>query len=250
MITRPNCKINLGLHILGERSDGYHDIETLFYPCSVFTDELDIQPAEEFRVRIGANWREQDDLAVRAYRLLAASYHLPPVYIRLIKQIPVGAGLGGGSADGAFALMMLNDLFKLGLTMDQMAEYAARLGSDCPFFLYNQPMIGSGRCEILEPFDIDLSAYTLRIKVPRDVRISTAEAYRGVRPHEGMPLREALACPVTQWRECLENDFEKTVFAAHPQLAAVKQQLYDAGAVYASLSGSGSALYGLFPKEK
>ena len=202
----------------------------------------------------GVDWKPQEDLTARAYGLLDADFDLPPVKIFLEKTAPVGAGLGGGSADAAFALRMLSELFALGLDEAALAAYAARLGSDCAFFVYNRPMIGTGRGEILEPCDIDLSQYVLRVDVPVGVSVSTADAYRGIVPREAAaagracPLREALSRPVAEWRACLVNDFEATVFAKYPTIADAKQALYDAGATYASMSGSGSAVFGLFPK--
>lgn len=249
MITRPNVKINLGLHVLGKREDGFHDIETLMLPVNFFQDELEINISDRFNARIGAGWKESEDLTVRAYRQLSQTYHnMPPVSIRLVKHAPVGAGLGGGSADGAFALKMLNELCNLKMNEDVMLRQAARLGSDCPFFIHNIPMIATGKGDVLEPYDIDLKHFTVKIIVPQGIRINTAEAYKDVEDHRGMSLKEALSYPVDQWKDVLVNDFEKTVFAAHPQLAQLKQQMYDRGAIYASMSGSGSAIYGLFVK--
>ena len=249
MITRPNVKINLGLHVLGKREDGFHDIETLMLPVNFFQDELEINISDRFNARIGAGWKESEDLTVRAYRQLSQTYHnMPPVSIRLVKHAPVGAGLGGGSADGAFALKMLNELCNLKMNEEVMLRQAARLGSDCPFFIHNIPMIATGKGDVLEPYDIDLKHFTVKIIVPQGIRINTAEAYKDVEDHRGMSLKEALSYPVDQWKDVLVNDFEKTVFAAHPQLAQLKQQMYDKGAIYASMSGSGSAIYGLFVK--
>ena len=204
--------------------------------------------------REGVDWDPLEDLTARAYGLLDADFDLPPAKIFLEKTAPVGAGLGGGSADAAFALRMLSELFVPGLDEAALADYASRLGSDCAFFIYNRPMIGTGRGEILEPCDIDLSQYELRVAVPAGVSVSTADAYRGIVPREAAaggrpcPLREALARPVAEWRDCLVNDFETTVFAKYPAIAEAKQALYDAGAIYASMSGSGSSVFGLFPR--
>ena len=203
----------------------------------------------------GVDWDPLGDLTVRAYGLLDGEFGLPPVKIFLEKTAPVGAGLGGGSADAAFALKMLSELFALGLDDAALAAYAARLGSDCAFFVYNRPMLGTGRGEVLEPYDIDLSAYELRVSVPEGVHVGTADAYRGIVPREAagsraLPLCEALSRPVAEWRGLLVNDFETTVFAKYPAVAAAKQALYDEGATYASMSGSGSAVYGLFPRHK
>ena len=278
MIAHPHVKVNLGLSVLRKRPDGYHDLETLFVPYHGLSDTLEIVTGEAWSEtsaslfaryapeevaqaiapdgslmvtiarRGGVDWDPLKDLTVRAYALLAADYKLPPMKIFLEKTAPVGAGLGGGSSDAAFALRMMAELAGLSLPVEVLAAYAARLGSDCAFFLYDRPMLGEGRGEILTPFDLDLSGYDLRVTVPTGISVSTAEAYKGIAPRrDNMPLKEVLARPVTQWRDCLVNDFEATVFAAHPELAALKQRLYDEGAVYASMSGSGSALFGLFP---
>lgn len=197
----------------------------------------------------GVDWDPLKDLTARAYYLLATDFELPSVKIFLEKTSPVGAGLGGGSADAAFALKMLNEMFNLNLSETQLADYASRLGSDCAFFVYNRPMTGEGRGEILRDFDLDLSSYDLQILVPEGVSVSTAEAYGGIVPKTPeIPLRDILKRPVEDWDGLLVNDFEETVFAKHPELAAVKHSLYESGAVYASMSGSGSALFALYRK--
>lgn len=213
--------------------------------------------------REGVDWDPLKDLCVKAYYALAEDFKLPPVKIYLEKNSPVGAGLGGGSADAAFTLKMLNDLCALNLSEQQLAEYASRLGSDCSFFIYNRPMIGEGRGEILsdytllsvdygQPMSADQTAeYELQIVAPKGISVSTAEAYRGIVPKvpEAL-LRDTLALPVEQWEGCLVNDFEMTVFDKYPELAAIKRSLYDSGAVYASMSGSGSALFAIYRKEQ
>ena len=201
----------------------------------------------------GVDWDPLKDLCAKAYRLLADEFELPPVKIFLEKTSPVGAGLGGGSADAAFTLKMLDEMFALGLSEQQLAEYAARLGSDCPLFIYNRPMIGEGRGEILTDFDLDEcldpDQYEIQVITPAGVAVSTAEAYSGIVPQQpDMPLRDALALPVEDWDGNLVNDFEITVFEKHPELAAIKKSLYDCGAVYASMSGSGSALFAVYRK--
>lgn len=279
MISRPNVKVNLGLRILRKRSDGYHDIETLLVPCHEFNDSLEIIKGDDYsrtsaslfarygedsiaqgispdgKIIItiaranGVDWDPQNDLCAKAYSLLDKEFGLPPVKIFLEKGSPVGAGLGGGSADAAFTLRMLGEMFSLNLSDTALAAYASHLGSDCPFFIYNRPMIGTGRGEILEPYDINLEDYELKLLVPEGVAISTAEAYRGVSPK--LPpesLRDTLSRPIHQWKNYLVNDFEASVFPAHPELSALKQSLYNSGAVYASLSGSGSALFALYGK--
>ena len=276
MIAYPNVKLNLGLHVVRRREDGYHDLETLFVPYPGLHDTLEIITGDDFSrtsarlqetygaeqlaqgitpdgklmVTIarkeGVDWDPLKDLTVKAYGVLAEQYKLPPMKIFLEKTSPVGAGLGGGSADAAFALRMIAEIAGLELSDRELAGFAARLGSDCAFFIYNRPMLGTGRGEILEPFDIDLSGYRLDIVVPQGISVSTADAYRGIVPKKpDLPLREVLAHPVTEWKGLLVNDFETTVFEKHPRLAEIKQSLYDDGAVYAAMSGSGSALFSL-----
>jgi 4-diphosphocytidyl-2-C-methyl-D-erythritol kinase len=279
MIAYPNVKLNFGLHVLRRREDGYHDLDTLFVPYTGFHDTLEIITGDDYSrtsahfretyadtqiaqgitpdgklmVTIarkeGVDWDPLKDLTARAYGLLAEQYKLPPMKIYLEKTSPVGAGLGGGSADAAFALRMIAELAGLELSDAELAAFAARLGSDCAFFIYNRPMLGSGRGEILEPFDIDLAGYRVEVTVPEGIAVSTADAYRGIVPQEReKPLREILARPVTEWKDFLVNDFETTVFTKFPRLAEIKQSLYEGGAVYAAMSGSGSALYALYMK--
>lgn len=197
----------------------------------------------------GVDWDPMKDLTVKAYNILAEDFQLPPVKIFLEKTSPVGAGLGGGSADAAFALKMLNELCALELNEGQLAGYASRLGSDCAFFIYNRPMIGEGRGEVLTEYPIDLECYDLQVLTPEGISVSTKDAYGGIRPHlPEVQLREALSRPVEEWDGILVNDFEETVFAKYPELAAIKRSLYDSGAIYASMSGSGSALFALYRK--
>lgn len=201
----------------------------------------------------GVDWDPLNDLCAKAYRLLSDKFDLPPVKIFLEKTSPVGAGLGGGSADAAFTLKMLNEMFALGLSEQQLASYASRLGSDCPLFIYNRPMIGEGRGEVLTDFDLDAyldpQQYEIQVITPAGISVSTAEAYGGIVPQlPEVPLRDALAMPVDRWDGVLVNDFEMTVFGKHPELAAIKKSLYDCGAVYASMSGSGSALFAIYRK--
>ena len=197
----------------------------------------------------GVDWDPLKDLTARAYFILAEEFKMLPVKIFLEKTSPVGAGLGGGSADAAFALKMLNELCSLNLSEEQLACYAAHLGSDCAFFIYNRPMIGEGRGEILTEYEIDLSGYDIQVVTPAGIAVSTKDAYSGIRPAlPEVSLREALARPVEQWDGVLVNDFEMTVFAKYPALEAIKRSLYDCGAVYASMSGSGSALFAMYRK--
>jgi 4-diphosphocytidyl-2-C-methyl-D-erythritol kinase len=279
MITNPNVKINLGLNVLRKREDGFHDLETLFVPYFGIKDTLEIITGDDFSTTSamlfakyngveqglvqgisedgklmitiareeGVDWDPLKDLTAKAYFILAEDFNLPPVKIFLEKTSPVGAGLGGGSADAAFALKMLNELCGLGLSDQKLAEYASRLGSDCAFFIYNRPMIGEGRGEILTEWPVDISGYDLQVLTPEGVLVSTKDAYRGIRPHlPEVPLRDVLARPVDEWQGVLVNDFEETVFAKYPELDAIKRSLYECGAVYASMSGSGSALFALF----
>ena len=245
MLLFPNAKINLGLHVIRKRPDGYHDIETLFYPVPGLCDVLELVHADRFGMHCYNAEIAGENLCEKAWRLLAARYDIPPVAIHLYKKIPMGAGLGGGSSDAAFTLTGLNTMFGLNLSQDELAGLAAQLGSDCAFFVYNRPMLARGRGEILAPFDLSLK-HTLRI-YPQPVFVSTREAYAGITPHEpAMPLETVLKRPVEEWKDLLVNDFEETVFARHPELATAKKSLYYNGAVYAAMSGSGSALFALY----
>lgn len=197
----------------------------------------------------GVDWDPLKDLTAKAYEILAADFDLPPVKIFLEKTSPVGAGLGGGSADAAFALKMFNELCSLSLSERQLADYASRLGSDCAFFIYNRPMIGEGRGDILTEYQVNLEKYDIQVITPAGIAVSTKDAYGGIKAHlPEVSLREALAKTVEEWDGILVNDFEETVFAKYPELAAIKRSLYDCGAVYASMSGSGSALFAVYRK--
>ncbi|MBO4742882.1 MAG: 4-(cytidine 5'-diphospho)-2-C-methyl-D-erythritol kinase [Bacteroidales bacterium] len=251
MTVRTCTKVNIGLHVIRRRPDGYHDLETLFLPYYGLGDDLSIEPSDELSISIdGGSWDPQTDLTVQAWRLLKADFpELTPVSIKLVKHAPVGAGLGGGSADGAAALKCINAIGSLGLDDDALERYAAKLGSDCAFFVKCRPAIGTGRGEVLEPVDIDLSEYELRVEVPAGVSVSTREAYSGVRPDASRPhLVDLLREPVCRWSETVGNDFEVSVFPLHPEIAALKAKFYADGAIYAAMSGSGSAVFGLFKK--
>ena len=248
MISFPPCKINLGLNIISKRADGYHDIETCFYPVP-WTDILEIVPSKEFSFTSsgtpipGAN---DQNLCVKAYQLLQQDFDLPPVSIHLHKIIPTGAGLGGGSSDAAYTLKILNSVFDIQLGTQQLQEYASKLGSDCSFFIESKPMFGEGRGNLLTAINIDLKGYYLVLVNP-NVHVSTAQAYAGVVPQ--MPpygSKAILKKPVNQWRHLLSNDFEQSVFKQHPLIGEVKDSLYAQGAAYASMSGSGSTVFGLF----
>lgn len=251
MLTRPHCKINIGLYVTAKRPDGFHNIETLFLPISL-CDELEIDKADGFMfqqegIPIGGN--PDNNLCVKAYRLLQQDFpQIGDVHIRLRKQIPFGAGLGGGSSDAAFTLQMLNRLFSLGLTNERLQDYARQLGSDCAVFLEKEAVFATERGDRFENIRINLSDYALLLLKP-DEAVSTAEAYRSISPKAApVDLRWAATQPVAQWKNLIHNQFENTVFPNHPQIAALKQWLYDQGAVYAAMSGSGATVYGLFPK--
>ena len=242
MLVFPNAKINLGLNVVRKREDGYHDIETLFVPVFSLCDILELRHSDSFEVRV-LNAPIRDTLCSAAYALLRGKYDLPPVRINLYKNIPSGAGLGGGSSDAAFTLMALDSLFGLHLSKEELCGYAAAIGSDCPFFIYNRPMLASGRGEVLSPYDFPLDESELRI-YPQDVFVSTKEAYAGITPTEPrMHIEQALKLPFGSWKDNVVNDFEKSVFEKHPSLAFARQRLYDEGAGYAAMSGSGSALF-------
>lgn len=256
MIASPNCKINIGLHVVRRRSDGYHDLETVFVPVPL-CDELEINSSENFsfsQTGIAIDCNPEDNIVVKAYRLLQreCGNRLPDVEIRLRKNIPFGAGLGGGSSDAAFTLKMVDELYSLGLGSERLCAIAAKLGADCTFFIDNQPAFATGIGDCLTPMDFNpLSGHKLLLVKP-DEAVSTAEAYGGITPRERRSdiapcdLAEAVRKPVSEWRGVIINDFETTVFAKHPRLAAIKQTLYDAGALYAAMSGSGSTIYGIF----
>ena len=253
MVFFPNCKINLGLKILRRREDGFHDLETVFYPLPV-RDVLDIVRADELRFSPSGRPIPGDpsgNLCITAFHLLKKDFpDLPFVHIYLHKYIPIGGGLGGGSSDGAFMLRLLDRQFQLGLTPARLSHYAAQLGSDCPFFLLNLPCLGKGRGEQLEPLTLDLSPYSFLIVNP-GVHISTARAFSLCTPKEDGPsLKELISRPVSSWRAELRNDFEGPVFREYPSLKIIKEELYKRGALYASLTGSGSTLYGIFEKGK
>ena len=258
MTTCPNCKINLGLHVVGRRPDGYHELQTLFLPVHSLRDRLEIAvrakpetESEMVQTGLALDNAPADNICLRAWQLLHDDFGIPPVSIRLHKGIPFGAGLGGGSADAAFTLRMLDDMFSLGLADSQLERYAARLGADCAFFVRNQPAYATGIGDRLEPLDLDLEGYGIRIAIPEGEHVSTKEAYAGL--HRDLfgtarpDLRQAVLRPVEEWRDLIVNDFEASVFPAHPAIAALKEQMYAQGALYASMTGSGAAVFGLFP---
>lgn len=259
MVCFPNAKINLGLNILSKRSDGYHNIETVFYPVQ-WHDALEIMKSEvgsqksEEKIKFNSSGLiiegdEKNNLCVKAFDLLDKEFGLPQVKMHLHKVIPLGAGLGGGSSDGAFTLQLLNELFDLKLSKDNLKNYAKQLGSDCSFFVENVPVLAKGRGELLEKINLSLAEYFILIAKP-DVHISTAEAYELVRPEKSPPsLKEIIQLPIIKWKDILKNDFEKSVFEKFPVIEALKNKMYQQGAVYASMSGSGSTVYGIFKKK-
>ena len=260
MLCFPNCKINLGLYVTRRRDDGYHDIETVFYPVGL-RDVLEVVPAAADAIAgkpvsslhgsgLPVSGNDVDNLVWKAYQLLSNDYRgrVPPLDIYLHKVIPMGAGLGGGSADGAYMLRLLSDFCGLGLDNARLADYALQLGSDCPFFIYNKPQFATGRGEKMSPIAVNLAGYSLQLICPQ-VHISTARAFRMLLPRPAaFDLRNIGHLPLQEWKDHIGNDFEAPVFGQHPELAAIKNQLYDQGALYAAMSGSGSSIFGIFPK--
>lgn len=250
MICFPNAKINLGLLVTGKRADGYHSIESIFYPVNI-EDALEAVPndSDECNFHFSGAQIEgttENNLVYKAWKLLRDRHQIGGVDFALLKKIPMGAGMGGGSADGAFALKLLNDLFKLNLSPQTLKAYSAQLGSDCAFFIENRPCFVSGRGEILEPIELDLSTYHFAfIKPP--IHVGTAEAYQLITPAPSeVDLKQLIQKPVSTWKEKLSNDFEAPIASKYPEIAKAKDTLYEMGAIYASMTGSGSAVYGIF----
>ena len=254
MIVYPNAKINIGLNVVEKRPDGYHNLETVFYPIGL-QDILEIQELDTdvpdcgYRLKLTGSLLDgspEDNLVVRAFKLLKREFDLPPVSIGLYKHIPTGAGLGGGSADAAFTVKTLNDRFKLGLTTQQMEDYCAQLGADCPFFIQNKPVFATGIGNVFHPIELNLK-YKQLVLVKPDIFVSTKDAYAKVNVrHPEKQLPELLSQPIETWKDTVVNDFEASVFSKYPEIAAIKDKLYDMGAVYASMSGSGSSVFGIF----
>jgi len=248
----PCAKINLGLNIVAKRADGYHDLQTVFYPVPVY-DDLEIEPADKLSLEVSGaelNCDMEKNLVVKAYRQLEKDYKLPPVSIRLTKRIPSQAGMGGGSSDCAYTIRLLNSLFELGMTTEEMQRRAASLGADCAFFITSEPVYAEGIGDVFKPVNINLDAYRIETVLIPGTAVSTAEAFRGITPK--MP---EINCkdvvekyPIEEWRNLLTNDFEEGIFKHFPQLREAKQKLYDQGAVFALMTGSGSAIYGIFPQ--
>jgi len=251
MLDFPNAKINLGLNIISKRPDGYHNLQSCFYPVK-WSEALEMLPAnvQQFDTTgLPVPGAPEANLCIKAYQLLKQKYELPPVHMHLHKVLPMGAGLGGGSADAAYTLRILNNLFKLDLSVEALENYARQLGSDCAFFVQNKPVIATERGDIFTPATVDLSGYTCMIVYP-DIHITTAEAYGGITPNKpDYNLITLLQQEVEVWKGKLQNDFEAALFSKYPVLPLIKEKLYDAGAAYASMTGSGSAMYGLFKGE-
>jgi 4-diphosphocytidyl-2-C-methyl-D-erythritol kinase len=255
MIAFPNCKINLGLHILRKRADGFHDLETVFYPVGL-QDALEIvqnsSPFSDIQLTTSGlkiDSAIEENICAKAYRLLKKDFHdLPAVKMHLHKVIPLGAGLGGGSSDGAFTLTLLNHKFNLGLSEDQLINYALQLGSDCPFLIKNKPCYATGRGENLKEIELNLSNYKIVLVNP-GVHVHTGKAFSKITPSDQrISIKETIQRPIPEWKDLLKNDFEETVFTDYPEIKTIKEKLYLQDAVYTSMSGSGSTVYGLFEK--
>lgn len=253
MITFPNAKINLGLNIVEKRPDGYHNLETIFYPINL-QDALEVTRREnndkEYTLHISGSPLEgepEDNLVVKAYKLLKKDYPgLLPVDIHMYKHIPAGAGLGGGSSDAACMIKLLNDKFSLGLSTERMEEYAVKLGADCAFFIRNKPVFATGIGNLFEPVELSLKGYHI-ILIKPDIFVFTRDAFAEIKPvRPAASLKEIVKQPMETWKHSMKNDFEDSVFKKFPEIAAIKDELYDLGAVYAAMSGSGSSVYGIF----
>ena len=255
MITYPNAKINLGLNITEKRPDGYHNLETVFYPIPL-QDALEVtrqDGLQDYSLKLSGTPIEGDaeqNLVIKAYRLLKNDFpEISGIDIHMYKHIPTGAGLGGGSADAAFMIKLLNEKFKLNLSIAQMEEYAARLGADCAFFIQNKPVFATGIGNVFEPIELSMKGYFLVLVKP-DIFVSTKDAYALTRPQTPeVCIKDIIQQPIETWKTCLKNDFEDSVFPKYPEIAAIKDKLYDMGAVYASMSGSGSSVFGLFKEQ-
>jgi 4-diphosphocytidyl-2-C-methyl-D-erythritol kinase len=248
MISFPPCKINLGLNVRAKRLDGYHEIETCFYPVP-WTDILEIIPSDEVSFAstgLSIPGNSKDNVCLKAYQLLKGDFDLAPVKIHLHKALPTGAGLGGGSSDAAHTLLLLNRFFDLGLTQEQLKVYASKLGSDCSFFIEGNPMLGKGRGEVLTDLSVNLDGKFIVLVNP-EIHVSTAEAYAGITLNpNSINVKAVVESDIRNWKSELKNDFESTVFKKYPALAGIKNKLYEHGALYAAMSGSGSTVFGIF----
>lgn len=251
MLAFANAKINLGLQVTAKRTDGYHDLETVFYPVKI-NDVIEISDAAETSfVSAGLEipGSSLDNLCLKAYRALQVDFNLPPQRVTLLKNIPIGAGLGGGSSDAAFLVKLLNDKFGLGLSSLEMENYVRPLGADCAFFIENKPVFAKGKGDEFSPVAVDLSLYEIVVVKP-DVHVSTPDAYQGIIPsNPPNSVKDSIHLPVKDWKGCVFNNFEKTVFDKYPQIGLLKEQLYHNGAIFALMSGSGSSVFGIFDKE-
>lgn len=253
MLTFPNAKINLGLRITEKRPDGYHNLETVFYPVPL-SDALEVterpddtEPILFRQTGIEVPGQSTDNLVMKAYHLLNQNFHLPPIEINLIKKTPLGAGLGGGSSDAAYMLKLLNSQFGLQLSDTELEAYAASLGADCAFFIKNQPTYAEGIGNLFSPIALSLKGYRIIIVKP-EVAISTREAFANITPQKPeRSLKELIQHPIEEWKTLLVNDFEASIFPKHPLIRTLKERFYEAGAIYAAMSGSGSSVFGLFP---
>ena len=251
MIVFPNAKINIGINITGRRHDGYHNIETIFYPLPIY-DALEALPGNDLTFQstgLAIPGKIEDNLCIRGYNLIKKDHNIPPLGIFLLKHIPIGAGLGGGSANAAFFIKLINRLFNLGLTTADMLDYARQLGADCAFFIESKPVFAFEKGDRFEDIELDLSNYHIALVMP-PAHVSTAEAYRGVRPAPvKQSLKNLIKLPLEEWKNHIKNDFEDSVFKNHPAIRGVKAALYDTGAIYASMSGSGASVFGIFHKK-
>jgi len=253
MLCFPNAKINLGLNVVSKRPDGYHNLETIFYPIAI-KDALEVVPAagekgifKQSGILLDGN--PEQNLVIKAYLLMKKAYSIPPIDIYLRKNIPFGAGLGGGSADAAFMLKLLNNIYELNISEDKLEELASQLGSDCPFFIRNNPVFATGTGNIFTPVNLSLKGYYI-ILVKPDIHVSTKEAYSMIKPQQPeLSLMEIIKNPVETWKANMLNDFERSVFAQYPAISNIKEKLYEYGAIYASMSGSGSSVFGIFREE-
>ncbi|MEO3406545.1 4-(cytidine 5'-diphospho)-2-C-methyl-D-erythritol kinase [Mucilaginibacter sp. CAU 1740] len=248
MILFPNAKINIGLNITERRPDGYHNLETIFYPLDI-KDALEVVASDKLSFTssgLEIPGRMEDNLCIKGYHMLKQDHDLPPVNIHLHKQIPIGAGLGGGSSDAAYFIRLMNEEFKLDLSVEEMTDYARRLGADCAFFIENKPVFAFERGDEFETIKLDLSAYKIVLVMP-PVHISTSEAFRGVVPAQPKEsLFDLIQLPIADWKKYIKNDFETSIFKNHAEIRGVKAALYEAGAIYSSMSGSGASVFGIF----
>ncbi|MFV0539055.1 MAG: 4-(cytidine 5'-diphospho)-2-C-methyl-D-erythritol kinase [Dysgonomonas sp.] len=253
MICFPNAKINLGLNIVSKRNDGYHNLETIFYPIPIkdaleiiVKKELDTDTFIESGIKFDSS--PESNLVMKALKLMRENYNFPFVEVHLLKKIPFGAGIGGGSSDASFMLKLINNTFELGATKDELASLAVKLGADCPFFIYNRSVFASGIGEIFEPIDFSLKGYSFVLIKP-DIHVSTKDAFSLIKPtFPNISLKEIIKRPVQEWKDIMVNDFEKSVFEKYPSIGNLKDKLYNNGALYASMTGSGSSVFGIFEK--